>query len=87
MSMNSPFSLASSTSRAAVTALALSLALPMAPLRAQSTDSKRSAASGLKSRAPVTVNFVNADIEAVTRAFAAMIERQIVVDQIGRAHV
>jgi len=80
MSMNSPFSLASSTSRAAVTALALSLALPMAPLRAQSTDSKRSAASGLKSRAPVTVNFVNADIEAVTRAFAAMIERQIVVD-------
>jgi len=28
----------------------------------------------------VTVNFVNTDIEAVTRAFAAMIERQIVVD-------
>ncbi len=33
-----------------------------------------------RSRAPVTVNFVNADIEAVTRAFAAMIERPIVVD-------
>ncbi|MCW5610431.1 MAG: type II secretion system secretin GspD [Rubrivivax sp.] len=33
-----------------------------------------------RSRAPVTVNFVNADIEAVTRAFAAMIERNIVVD-------
>jgi general secretion pathway protein D len=33
-----------------------------------------------KSRAPVTVNFVNADIEAVTRAFAAMIGRQIAVD-------
>ena len=33
-----------------------------------------------KSRAPVTVNFVNADIEAVTRAFAAMIDRAIVVD-------
>ncbi|MCU0967489.1 MAG: type II secretion system secretin GspD [Rubrivivax sp.] len=30
--------------------------------------------------APVTVNFVNADIEAVTRAFAAMIGRQIAVD-------
>jgi hypothetical protein len=30
--------------------------------------------------APATVNFVNADIEAVTRAFAAMIERQIAVD-------
>ena len=33
-----------------------------------------------RSRAPVTVNFVNADIEAVTRAFAAMIDRAIVVD-------
>jgi general secretion pathway protein D len=33
-----------------------------------------------RSRAPVTVNFVNADIEAVTRAFAAMIDRQIAVD-------
>ena len=33
-----------------------------------------------RSRAPVTVNFVNADIEAVTRAVAAMIERAIVVD-------
>jgi general secretion pathway protein D len=33
-----------------------------------------------RSRAPVTVNFVNADIEAVTRAFAAMIERPILVD-------
>ncbi|HSQ73439.1 MAG TPA: type II secretion system secretin GspD [Rubrivivax sp.] len=34
----------------------------------------------VRSRAPVTVNFVNADIEAVTRAFAAMIERPILVD-------
>lgn len=33
-----------------------------------------------RSRAPVTVNFVNADIEAVTRAFAAMIDRSILVD-------
>ena len=32
------------------------------------------------SRAPVTVNFVNADVEAVTRAMAAMIERQIAID-------
>ncbi|MGA1288862.1 MAG: type II secretion system secretin GspD, partial [Rubrivivax sp.] len=28
----------------------------------------------------MTVNFVDADVEAVTRAFAAMVERQIVVD-------
>jgi len=33
-----------------------------------------------RSRAPVTVNFVNADIEAVTRAIGAMINRQIAVD-------
>ena len=34
----------------------------------------------LRSSARVTVNFVDADVEAVTRAFAAMVERQIVVD-------
>jgi general secretion pathway protein D len=39
-----------------------------------------SQAPAAKSRAPVTVNFVNADIEAVTRAVAAMIDRSIVVD-------
>ena len=50
------------------------LALPPAalPLHAQTINPR--------SRAPVTVNFVNADIEAVSRAFAAMIERNIVVD-------
>jgi general secretion pathway protein D len=51
--------------------LAASLALP--PALAQTNVAPRS-------RAPVTVNFVNADIEAVTRAFAAMIERAILVD-------
>lgn len=50
----------------AVTALAVAL-----PAAAQTRGA---------SRAPVTVNFVNADIEAVTRAFAAMINRPIVVD-------
>jgi general secretion pathway protein D len=34
----------------------------------------------LRSTTQVTVNFVDADIEAVTRAYAAMIERQILVD-------
>ena len=34
----------------------------------------------MRSRTKVTVNFVNADVEAVTRAFAVMIERQIAVD-------
>ena len=57
------------------------LALPLGSLQAQGTepDAKRGT-SNLRSRSPVTLNFVNADIEAVTRAIAAMIERQIAVD-------
>ena len=53
---------------------ALASVVPSLPLLA-ATPGKAS-----KSRAPVTVNFVNADIEAVTRAFAAMIDRAIIVD-------
>jgi general secretion pathway protein D len=60
------------------TALALGSAAPLLP--AQTAERKPAPGSGAKSRAPVTVNFVNADIEAVTRAFAAMIGRQIAVD-------
>ena len=64
-------------SRPALTALlALSLALP---LQATAADAPGEPAAA-RSRAPVTVNFVNADIDAVTRAFAAMIGRQIAVD-------
>ncbi len=40
-----------------------------------------------RSRAPVTVNFVNADVEAVSRAFAAMIDRPIVVDPRVRGQI
>ncbi|MFO1293813.1 MAG: type II secretion system secretin GspD [Rubrivivax sp.] len=40
-----------------------------------------------RARAPVTVNFVNADVEAVTRAFAAMIERPIIVDPRVRGQI
>lgn len=56
------------SSRAVALLLASLLCLP--PLHAQHSAT----------RAPVTVNFVNADIEAVTRAFAAMINRTIIVD-------
>ena len=61
--------------------LALGLALTMAlpPLQAQQAQPAGAAARG-GSRAPVTVNFVNADLEAVTRAFAAMLGRPIAVD-------
>jgi general secretion pathway protein D len=48
------------------------------PRRTASPPASQGAA--LRSSAPVTVNFVNADIEAVTRAMAVMIERQIIVD-------
>jgi general secretion pathway protein D len=59
----------------AVAAAVLSMLLPVvapAPVVAQTG---RAAA-----RAPVAVNFVNADIEGVTRAFAAMMDRNIIVD-------
>jgi general secretion pathway protein D len=68
MSMNSPRHIT------LVVGLALAAGLAAPPLQAQRAE--RAAVS----RAPVTVNFVNADIEAVTRAFAAMINRQIAVD-------
>ena len=60
--------------------MAATIGLP--PALAQNTPAspRAAAATGLRSRAPVTVNFVNADVEAVTRAFAAMIDRPIVID-------
>jgi general secretion pathway protein D len=44
-------------------------------------------AGALRSNTPVTLNFVNADIEAVTRAMAAMIDRQMLVDPRVRGQV
>jgi len=47
----------------------------------KATTTRRGAAGGnLRASSPVTLNFVNADIEAVSRAMAAMIDRQILVD-------
>lgn len=40
----------------------------------------RASGNALRSTSPVTVNFVNADIEAVTRAMGAMLNRQFIVD-------
>ena len=64
-----PTALASALAAASLLALALTTA---SPAQAQG--------SAARSRAPVAVNFVNADIEAVTRAFAAMLDRGIIVD-------
>jgi len=73
--------------RAALVALA-ALTAAIEPVAAQpagaAAGTPRGAAaksaSAVRASAPVTVNFVNADIEAVTRAMAVMIERQIIVD-------
>ncbi len=64
-----PTALAAALAAASVLTLALATA---SPAQAQG--------SVARSRAPVAVNFVNADIEAVTRAFAAMLDRGIIVD-------
>ncbi|MFX8297257.1 hypothetical protein ABTL30_19780, partial [Acinetobacter baumannii] len=34
----------------------------------------------VKASSPVTLNFVNADIEAVTRAIGVMLDHQIIID-------
>jgi general secretion pathway protein D len=40
----------------------------------------RTLSPALKSRTPVTLNFVNADVEAVTRAMGVMLDRQLIID-------
>ena len=40
----------------------------------------RSKGPAVKASSPVTLNFVNADIEAVTRAIGVMLDRQIIID-------
>ena len=54
------------------------LALPAADAQAQQGAARRAAAAS--SGPKVTVNFVNAEIDAVARAMAAIVKRQIVVD-------
>ncbi|MBC7729746.1 MAG: type II secretion system secretin GspD, partial [Microbacteriaceae bacterium] len=62
----------------------LLLLLPQTPLQAQDGQPASPGAArrsgGLMANTPVTLNFVNADIEAVSRAMAAMTDRQILVD-------
>lgn len=60
----------------------LQSALLPAPVQAQDAAKPGPArrSGGLSGSTPVTVNFVNADLEAVTRAMGAMLDRQILVD-------
>nr|WP_316643539.1 type II secretion system secretin GspD [uncultured Roseateles sp.] len=48
--------------------------------KSSGTSTPRPLSPALKSRTPVTLNFVNTDIEAVTRAIGVMIDRQFIVD-------
>ncbi|MEJ5999175.1 type II secretion system secretin GspD [Paucibacter soli] len=57
-------------------AIAVLLGTPSLGLHAQA----RPQSPALKASTPVTLNFVNADIEAVTRAIAVMLDKQIIVD-------
>ena len=66
----------------ALSAALLTLAPPVA--LAQADDPPMPAT---KARAPVTLNFVNAEIEMVSRAIGAMLDRQILVDPRVRGQV
>ena len=61
----------------AAAAIAAGVVVPAAIAQADAAASRGAAEP---SSAPVTLNFVNAEIEAVTRAIAAMINRQMLVD-------
>ena len=75
-------------SRTAAAVAVCLLLLPPVPVAAAQDDSAAAAATagsarrsaGLRASTPVTLNFVNADVEAVSRAMAVMIDRQIIVD-------
>jgi general secretion pathway protein D len=65
--------------RLIATAISASVVAP--PLTAQTAANRAAGHSpALKSGAQVTLNFVNADVEAVTRAMGAMLDRQFIVD-------
>ena len=70
--------------RLVASALLWQLLPPLLPTALAQDDSTAPAASrrsaGLRASTPVTLNFVNADVEAVSRAMAVMIDRQIIVD-------
>ena len=74
-----------SPQRAGLSLLALSILA--GPTLAQTADGNisqspaaRIHSPALKSRTPVTLNFVNADLEAVTRAMGVMLDRQFIID-------
>ena len=65
---------------AALTAVALTLSSLPLPAQTPAARRPRPAAAARFRGAPVTLNFVNADIEGVARAMAAILRQQFVVD-------
>lgn len=70
---------------AVASATALSVLLTSAGAAFAQPDSAtiqrgRTKGPAVKASSPVTLNFVNADIEAVTRAIGVMLDRQIIID-------
>lgn len=68
------------TSAAAITALLLAAGTATAQPDNAQVQRGRPAGPAVKASSPVTLNFVNADIEAVTRAIGVMLNRQIIID-------
>lgn len=68
--------------RTATALAALLLATGSAFAQPDNTTVQRGRSTGpaVKASSPVTLNFVNADIEAVTRAIGVMLNRQIIID-------
>ena len=79
--MKSPLSRQVATLRGRWAPLALAALLAVTPVvHGQSNEADDPPMPKTRAKAPVTLNFVNADIEAVSRAIGAMLDRQIVVD-------
>ena len=67
--------------RAGAAAMAATLMLSSLPLPAATPAKPAAGAPAPRFRgAPVTLNFVNADIEGVARAMAAILRQQFIVD-------
>jgi general secretion pathway protein D len=65
---------------AASTALALATGASQAQPDNANVQRARPKGPAVRASSPVTLNFVNADIEAVTRAIGVMLDRQIIID-------
>ncbi len=64
----------------AITALLLCAGAASAQPDNASVQRARPKGPAVRASSPVTLNFVNADIEAVTRAIGVMLDRQIIID-------